>query len=67
MEAISHLVGGFARSARDLPLATAAAAATVGVVYLAVAAASLLVLGAAADDPPLRLSTCSPSGWVGRR
>jgi amino acid efflux transporter len=46
-EAITSLAGDFRRPERDLPRATAAAVAIVGVLYLAVAWATVTVLGAA--------------------
>ncbi len=48
-EAITSLAGEFRRPAHDLPRATAAAVAIVGVLYLAVAWATITVLGPAAD------------------
>jgi amino acid efflux transporter len=47
-EAITHLSGEFRRPQRDLGLATAAAVAIVGVLYLGVAVATITVLGRAA-------------------
>jgi amino acid efflux transporter len=47
-EAITHLSGEFRRPHRDLGLATAAAIAIVGVLYLGVAVATITVLGPAA-------------------
>ncbi len=47
-EAITHLSGEFRRPHRDLGLATAAAVAIVGVLYLGVAVATITVLGPAA-------------------
>jgi amino acid efflux transporter len=54
-EAITHLAAEFRRPQRDLPRATAAAVAIVGVLYLLVAFAIIAVLGAAAakTDAPL--------------
>jgi amino acid efflux transporter len=54
-EAITHLAAEFRNPARDLPRATAAAVAIVGVLYLAVAFATIVVLGsrAATSDAPL--------------
>lgn len=45
-EAVTHLAADFRDPARQLPRATAIAAAVVGVLYLAVAGTSILVLGA---------------------
>jgi amino acid efflux transporter len=47
-EAITHLSGEFRRPHRDLGLATAAAVAIVGLLYLGVAVATITVLGPAA-------------------
>ncbi|MEQ4725851.1 amino acid permease [Nonomuraea sp. B19D2] len=54
-EAITHLVAEFRHPRRDVPRATGAAVAIVGVLYLLVAFATLTVLGAGAatTDAPL--------------
>jgi amino acid efflux transporter len=48
-EAVTSLAADYRDPARDIPRATAAAIAIVGVLYLAVAAASVLVLGPAGE------------------
>ena len=56
-EAITHLAADFRRPHRDLPRATAAALALIGVLYLAVAAMSILVLGPAITGTPTSAAT----------
>jgi amino acid efflux transporter len=56
-EAITHLAADFRRPHRDLPRATAAALALIGVLYLAVAAMSILVLGPAITGTPTPATT----------
>lgn len=52
-EAVSSLSADYRRPAHDIPRATAAAVAVVGVLYLGVATATVTVLGADAGPAPL--------------
>ncbi|HEU5354537.1 MAG TPA: amino acid permease [Actinocrinis sp.] len=64
-EAITHLAAEFRRPARDLPRATAAALAVVGVLYLAVAFAVVTVLGPRAADSAAPLGDLMARGLGG--
>jgi len=64
-EAITHLAAEFRRPARDLPRATAAALAVVGVLYLAVAFAVVTVLGPSAADSAAPLGDLMARGLGG--
>jgi amino acid efflux transporter len=64
-EAITHLAGEFRRPDRDLPRATAAAVAVVGVLYLAVAFATVTVLGGAAGTSQAPLGDLMARGLGG--
>ncbi|WP_407564031.1 APC family permease [Streptomyces sp. 184] len=64
-EAITHLAGEFRRPARDLPRATGAAVALVGVLYLSVAFAVVAVLGPAAADSDAPLGDLMARGVGG--
>ncbi|GAA2687231.1 amino acid permease [Streptomyces aculeolatus] len=65
-EAITHLAGEFRRPARDLPRATGAAVALVGVLYLSVAFAVVAVLGPAAADSDAPLGDLMARGLGGQ-
>ncbi|RKN37794.1 APC family permease [Streptomyces hoynatensis] len=64
-EAITHLAGEFRRPARDLPRATAAAVALVGLIYLSVAFAVIAVLGAGAAEADAPLGELMARGMGG--
>jgi amino acid efflux transporter len=64
-EAITHLAAEFRRPARDLPRATAAALAVVGVLYLAVAFAVVTVLGPGAANSAAPLGDLMARGIGG--
>src|SRR5579884_698812 len=64
-EAITHLAAEFRRPARDLPRATAAALAVVGLLYLAVAFAVVTVLGPNAADSAAPLGDLMARGLGG--
>lgn len=64
-EAITHLAAEFRRPARDLPRATGAAVAVVGVLYLLLAFAIIAVLGPGAADSPAPLGDLMASGLGG--
>ncbi|MEV6599494.1 amino acid permease [Actinoplanes sp. NPDC051346] len=64
-EAVSSLSGEYRDPRRDVPRATAAAVAIVGVLYLAVAAASVLVLGPAVATSPAPLADLLAVGLGG--
>ncbi len=64
-EAITHLAGELRRPARDLPRATGAAVAVVGVLYLSVAFAVIAVLGASAAETDAPLGELMATGVGG--
>jgi amino acid efflux transporter len=64
-EAITHLAGEFRRPERDLPRATAAAVAVVGLLYLSVAFAVITVLGPGAAGARAPLGDLMAHGMGG--